>query len=233
MLVETTYLLKKMIESDLLDLFSDEEQSTTKAIKTSGIVVGIVTSNKDEENCGRIKVTFPWHSDENESDYVRVCSLMAGNDRGSMFVPEVGDEVVCAFLHGDINRPICLGALYGIENKSPAKTDDGKNNLKMIKTRSGHIITFSDEEAKESLTLKSKSGHTISFEDTPGQEKVTLKDKTGQNSIEIDSVKNSISINSALSLDLKAPKINIEATGIMNIKASTMLKIEGLPIMLN
>ena len=105
--------------------------------------------------------------------------------------------------------------------------------IKMIKTRSGHIITFSDEEAKESLTLKSKSGHTISFEDTPGQEKVTLKDKTGQNSIEIDSVKNSISINSALSLDLKAPKINIEATGIMNIKASTMLKIEGLPIMLN
>jgi len=222
-----------MSDSDLLDLFSDEEQRTTKATKTSGIVVGIVTSNKDEENCGRIKVTFPWHSDENESDYVRVSNFMAGNDRGSMFVPEVGDEVICAFLHGDINRPICLGALHGMENKSPAKTDDGKNNIKMIKTRSGHTITFNDEEAKESLTMKSKSGHTISFDDAPGQEKLTIKDKTGQNFIEIDSVKNSISINSALTLDLKAPKINIEATGVMNIKASTMLKIEGLPIMLN
>ena len=90
-----------------------------------------------------------------------------------------------------------LGALHGIENKSPAKTDDGKNNIKMIKTRSGHTITFNDEQAKESLTVKSKSGHTISFDDAPGQEKVTIKDKTGQNFIEIDSVKNSISINSA------------------------------------
>jgi uncharacterized protein involved in type VI secretion and phage assembly len=222
-----------MSDSDLLDLFSDEEQRTTKATRTSGIVVGIVTSNKDEENCGRIKVTFPWHSDENESDYVRVSNFMAGNDRGSMFVPEVGDEVICAFLHGDINRPVCLGALHGIENKSPAKTDDGKNNIKIIKTRSGHTITFNDEDRKESLTIKSKSGHTISFEDTPGQEKLTIKDKTKNNFIEIDSVKNSITINSALMLDLKAPKINIEATGVMNIKASTMLKVEGLPIMLN
>lgn len=222
-----------MSDNDLLDLFTDEEQRTTTATKTSGIVVGIVTSNKDEENCGRIKVTFPWHSDENESDYVRVSNFMAGSDRGTMFIPEVGDEVVCAFLHGDINRPICLGALYGIENKSPAKTDDGKNNIKMIKTRSGHTITINDEEAKESLTLESKSGHIISFEDTPGKEKLIIKDKTEQNFIEIDSVKNSISINSALTLDLKAPKINIEATGMMNIKASTMLKIEGLPIMLN
>ena len=222
-----------MSDSDLLDLFSEEEQRTTKAARTSGIVVGIVTSNKDEENCGRIKVTFPWHSDENESDWIRISNFMAGNDRGSTFVPEIGDEVVCAFLHGDINRPICLGALHGTENKSPAKTEDGKNNIKMIKTRSGHTITFNDEQAKESLSVKSKSDHTIVFDDAPGQEKITIKDKTGQNFIEINSVTNSISINSALTLDLKAANINIEATAMMSIKASSMLKIEGLPIMLN
>ena len=222
-----------MSDSDILDLFSEEEQETAKASKINGIVVGKVTSNKDEENCGRIKVTFEWLSDENETDWIRISNFMAGNDRGSMFVPEVDDEVICAFLHGDINRPICLGALHGMENKSPAKTDDGKNNIKMIKTRSGHTITLNDEQAKESLTVKSKSGHTLAFDDAPGQEKILIKDKTGQNFIEIDSVKNSISINSALTLDLKATKINIEATGIMNIKANTMLKIEGLPVMLN
>ena len=222
-----------MSDSDFLDLFSEEEQETTKASKISGIVIGKVTSNKDEENCGRIKVTFEWLSDENETDWIRISNFMAGNDRGSMFVPEVGDEVICAFLHGDINRPICLGGIHGIENKSPAKTDDGKNNIKMIKTRCGHTITFNDEQAKESLAVKSKSGHTISFDDAPGQEKITIKDRSEKNFIEIDSVKKSISISSELSLDLKAPKINIEASGMMNIKSSTMLKIEGLPIMLN
>ena len=198
-----------------------------------GLAVGEVTSNKDEENTGRIKVRFTSISDDNETDLIRVSNFMAGNGRGSLFVPEVGDEVVCGFIKGDINRPICLGALHSQEDKSPAKTEDGKNNIKIIKTRSGHTIIFNDEQSKESLIVRSKSDHSIEFIDAPGEEKVTIKDKTGKNFIEIDSVTNSISINSRLNLNLKATNINIQATGTMNIKANTALTIKGTPIMLN
>lgn len=222
-----------MIDEDILDFSSDEEERTTRASRMTGLVLAEVTSNKDEENSGRIKVTYRWHSDENETGLIGVSEFMGGNDRGSVFVPEVGDQVICGFLNGDINMPICLGALHGKEDRCPAKTDDGKNNIKMIKTRSGHTIIFDDEDTRESLTVRSKSDHTIVFDDAPGQEKITIKDKTGQNSIEINSVTNSVSINSALTLDLKATNINIQATGTMNIKANTLLKIEGLPIMLN
>ena len=223
-----------MIDEQLFDLDSEEEaERSTKASRMIGLAVGEVTSNKDKENTGRIKVRFTSISDDNETDLMRVSNIMAGNDRGSMFVPEVGDEVVCGFLKGDINRPICLGALHSKEDKSPAKTDDGKNNIKMIKTRSGHTIIFNDEESKESLIVRSKSNHLIEFVDIPGEEKVTIKDKTGQNYIEIDSVKNSISINSKLNLNLKATNINIQATGTMNITANTAITIKGNPINLN
>jgi len=222
-----------MSENNLFDLFTGEDEKITKASKISGIVVGIVSSNNDEENLGRIKVTFPWHSDVNESDWIRVSNPMAGNGRGNLFIPEVGEEVICGFIHGDINRPICLGSLYGIENKPPIETNDGKNNIKRIKTRSGHTITLNDKSSNESISIQSKSGHSVTFDDAVGREKIIVKDKNGQNTIEIDSLANSISINSALNLDLKATNINIHATGIMNIKANAMLKIEGIPIMLN
>jgi uncharacterized protein involved in type VI secretion and phage assembly len=222
-----------MIDVDQLDTYSDEEQRATRASRMSGLVLAEVTSNKDEDNSGRIKVTYKWHSDENETALIGVSTIMGGNDRGSVFVPEVGDQVICGFLNGDINSPICLGALHGKEDRAPVKTDDGKNNIKMIKTRSGHSIIFNDEESKESLIVRSKSDHLIEFIDVPGEEKVTIKDKTGQNYIEIDSVKNSIIINSKLNLDLKATNINIQATGTMNITANTAITVKGNPINLN
>jgi uncharacterized protein involved in type VI secretion and phage assembly len=218
---------------NLLDLVSTEEEELTKATRINGIVVGTVTSNKDENNLAMIKVTFPWHSDENETDWIRICNIMGGNDRGCVFVPEVGDEVVCAFIHGDINRPICLGALHSLEDKPPAKTDDGENNTKILKTRTGHSIVFNDKDLKESITVTSKSGHKIILDDTLGKQNIKITDMTNKNLIEIDSISNSITLSSALSLKLKAVNIDIEATGLMNIKANTLLTIKGLPVKIN
>lgn len=222
-----------MNDSDLLDLLGFGSEKSETDSKIGGIVVGIVTANEDDEKLGRIKVTFPWHSDDNESDWVRLCAFSAGKDRGTVFVPEIGDEVICAFIHGDINRPICLGALFGTEHTPPLKGGNDKNNIKKVKTRSGHEIIFDDDENKESLQIKSKSGHTITFNDEIGNEKIIINDKNGVNMIEIDSVKNSMSIKSQLNLDIEATNINIKANGTMNIKANALLKINGLPIMLN
>ncbi len=138
-----------------------------------GVTVGIVTNNQDPDNLGRVKVKYPWLSEEAESHWARVLTPMAGKDRGIYFLPEVDNEVLLAFEQGDINFPYVLGALWNGQDIPPAKNDDGKNNRKMIKSRSGHQIIL---------------------DDTVGEEQIIIQDKTTKNKIVIDSKDNKMSI---------------------------------------
>lgn len=194
-------------------------------------MAGIVTNNKDPEELGRVKVNFPWRGENEESYWARVASLMAGNERGMVFYPEVEDEVLVAFEHGDINHPCVIGALWNRKDKPPETNSDGKNNIRMIKSRSGHEIIFNDEESKEKIEILSKSGHTIVLDDS--SEKIEIKDKSGSNFIVIDSAKNSVTIESTGNLSIKSRKIDIEASGMMNIKAGGNLTIEGSLVKIN
>ena len=62
-----------------------------------GVTVGVVTNNQDPDGLGRVKVRFPWLSDDDESFWARVVTPMAGNGRGLYLLPEVDDEVLVAF----------------------------------------------------------------------------------------------------------------------------------------
>ena len=85
-----------------------------------GVVVGIVTANQgDPDGLGRVKVRFPWLASDAESAWARIATLMAGNKRGSFFLPEVEDEVLVAFEHGDLRYPYILGALWNGKDKPP------------------------------------------------------------------------------------------------------------------
>ena len=201
--------------------------------RIEGIALGIVTNNQDDQQLGRVKIKFPWLGEGDESYWARVSTMMAGNEMGAFFLPEVGDEVIVAFDHGDINHPYVLGSLWNGQNKPPSKNDDGKNNIRMIKSRSGHLVTFSDEEGKERIEVKTKSGHTILLDDSPGKESILIKDKSGTNSITIDSGQNSVTIESSLKLSLKAKDMEIVSDGRMNIKAGADLSIQGAIVKIN
>jgi len=196
--------------------------------RIEGIVLGIVTNNQDPERVGRVKIKFPWLTDSDESYWARVATLMAGKDRGAFFLPEVGDEVLVAFDHGDINYPYVIGALWNGVDTPPETNADGKNNIRKIKSRSGHEIIFddNDEQKKEKIVIHTKAGHTIILDDSAGEEKIEIKDKTGNNSIMIDSVQNAITISSQMKLSIKAQDIEMESGGMMSIKAQIM-KIES------
>lgn len=174
-----------------------------------GMVIGIVTNNKDEEGMGRVKVRFPWLAKDVESHWARIALPMAGKEgSGFYFLPEVDDEVLVAFEHGQIEFPYIMGALWNGKNAPPEKNDDGKNNRRMIKSRSGHIIRF---------------------DDTKDKEKIEILDKTGKNSIVIDTKANTITISADANIVLKATKgkVILEAKDGIEVKSQKDVKVEA------
>ena len=189
-----------------------------KQKRNCGVAVGIVTNNKDPDNLGRVKLKFPWRDSSDESSWARLAVPIAGNDRGTCFLPEVGDEVLVSFDFGDMNRPYVLGALWSRKDRPPEKNTDGEGNTRMIKSKSGHKIIFIDEEGNEKIEVHTKSGHQIILDDSAGKEKIEIRDKTGYNSIIIDSAQNRISMSSQMKISIQAQVIEIKAGATLNLQ---------------
>jgi uncharacterized protein involved in type VI secretion and phage assembly len=203
--------------------------------QVAGVVIGIVTNNRDPDGMGRVRLNFPWRNETKESDWARLATLYAGNGRGTVFYPEVNDEVLVAFEQGDINHPYVIGGLWNGRDNPPEANSDGKNNIKKIRSRSGHEIIFCDDSdtKKEKIEIHSSAGHTVILDDAAGSEKIEITDKTGSNKIVIDSVKNSISVESSLQLNLKSTAIEIEGTASLTLKSSGILTMQGSIVKIN
>lgn len=203
--------------------------------KIEGVMIGIVTNNKDPDGLGRVRIRFPVRGSNDDSYWARVATLMAGKERGSFFLPEVEDEVLVAFEQGDVEHPYVIGGLWNGEDKPPETNSDGKNNIRKIRSRSGHEILFNDdaETKQEKVVIQTKAGHVITLDDSSGKEKIEIKDKTGSNSITIDSNQNAITISSAMKLSLKSQMIEIEAQGMMTIKSNATLTVQGTLVKIN
>jgi uncharacterized protein involved in type VI secretion and phage assembly len=174
--------------------------------QTCGVVVGVVTNNQDSAKMGRVRVSFPWLSGDNESWWAHIATPMAGNGRGVYFLPEVGDQVLVAFAHGDVRSPYIVGALWSAKDTPPATNDDGQNNIREMKSRSGHIIRL---------------------DDTDGNEKIEILDKTGGNSLTIASSDNSITLTCNGRMKLQATGIDISSQTDINIAAQTTMEVKA------
>ena len=144
-----------------------------------------VTSNADPEGKGRVQVRMNWQTGNMHTDWIRVMTPDGGGsesvsaNRGFVFIPEVGDNVLVGFRHGDPNRPYVMGSLF---NGRTGKGGFAENHLKSIRTRSGHAIELDD--APESLGI-------------------TIKDNKG-NSVHIDSAEDSIVVNAERDITFNA-----------------------------
>ena len=118
-----------------------------------GLVEALVVDNIDPDRLGRVKVKFPSLPQMPESFWARLMMPMAGEERGWMTIPEKGDEVLVAFLHGDFQHAIVLGALYNGVDTPPYANEDGENNLRVFQSRSGHRLTFDDTPGAERVEL--------------------------------------------------------------------------------
>ncbi|MCL4831775.1 MAG: VgrG-related protein [Caldilineaceae bacterium] len=204
---ETHFSVHGRRPNSLIGLLDGGDDREFYGNRFNGVVPAIVTNFQDPENLGRIKVKYPWLVDKTgtpiESDWVRIAAPAAGKNRGFYYIPEVDDEVLIAFEHGDPNRPYMIGSLWNKKDPPPKPTNqvnDGSNITERI--------------------IKSRSGHIIVLNDTSGQEQILIRDKSEKNEIVIDTKTNSISIRAQ-------QDINIEAGGNINIKAKGMINAES------
>jgi uncharacterized protein involved in type VI secretion and phage assembly len=144
--------LYRMIQS-----YQDDGTPSASA-KMFGVEVAIVTNNKDEQKLGRVKVMFPRLPNTPESDWIRVAVPIAGPDRGFYWIPEVQDEVLVAFERGEASRAYVIGCLWSGKDKPPSEGPNDKNDIRQIKTRTGHKITLDDTKGKEKIIIADKSG---------------------------------------------------------------------------
>lgn len=153
----------------LIELLSVGDAAQQEQKKIYGVVTGIVRDLRDPAKQGRVKLDFPWLAEEDQavtlesgesrahSFWARIALLMAGKERGAWFIPEVGDEVLVAFEHGNMDRPLILGMLWNKDDPPPEKMDgDGKNDIRALHSRSGHKIVFNDSKDKPSITIGDK-----------------------------------------------------------------------------
>jgi uncharacterized protein involved in type VI secretion and phage assembly len=192
-----------------------------------GVGIAIVTQNKDPQGWGRVKVRYTWFDQPRESNWTRCVQPMAGDNRGFAMIPEVGDEVAVCFERGDLRFPIIIGALFGGKAKSPFANSDGKNDLRVIKSRAGHHLSFNDGSRK-SLELSLKDGKKVLIDDNG----IAVQDDKG-NHFKIDSRSGDIEISTSGKLTLKATSIELTATGSCDVKATGKLALNGATVMIN
>jgi uncharacterized protein involved in type VI secretion and phage assembly len=198
------------------------------------MLVGIVTDNKDTDNLGRVKVKFPTLTEEHTSTWARVVSLGAGASRGFDWLPEIEDEVLVAFEHGDIHRPYVIGNVWNGSDAPPTETTESVGDegvrLRTLKTRLGHILQFVEEdkgESKQGVYLTTVDGHMLHLDDST---KFIKAETAGGHKIFMDDDGKKIEITSSgghkICLDDNSTaKIDITSTGDINITAASGNKI--------
>ncbi len=192
----------------------------------SGLASGIVKDVNDPTKEGRVKVTYQWGE---VSGWCRMAQLYAGSGYGTLWTPEVKDEVILAFIHGDQQSPVVLGGLYNGQDKPLVHRSDGAD------TKLGAV--------SDVKMLRTKAGHEIRFDDQGGQEQIMIVDKTGTQKITLDAVGNKITIEAQSDVLVQSTtgKLTLQGkTGVdliseagMNIQASATLTVSGSTVNIN
>jgi uncharacterized protein involved in type VI secretion and phage assembly len=191
-----------------------------------GVAVALVTQNKDEDGLCRVKVRYPWHDKPRESYWARLAVPMAGAGRGTVFIPEVGDEVLVGFEREDLRFPYVLGALWNGQDKPPLANADGRNDKRIVKSRKKHYLLF-DDGAQGIVELAHENGAMVRFTD----DEIELKDSAG-NLLRIEK-SGAVTLQATTQLKIKAAAVTIEASGTLELKANATLTIRGALVNIN
>jgi uncharacterized protein involved in type VI secretion and phage assembly len=181
-----------------------------------GVWPATVSDNQDPDGQARVKVSLAFAADGGGGPacelWARLATLMAGANRGSLFVPDAGDEVLVGFLGGDPSQPYVLGALWNGQDQPPESVD-ANNTKKLVRSRNGVKITLDDTDGTEKLLLETPGGTKVSLVDGPSA--LTIEDANG-NSVKLES--SGVTVTAASKLTLKASTAELTA-GTVTVNA--------------
>lgn len=176
-----------------------------------GVYPALVNDVKDPDGQGRVQITLPWSPDGDGKRYeawARLSTMMAGGNRGTWFVPDVGDEVLVAFQAGDPRWPFVIGALWNGKDAPPESMDgNGDNDLKIIRSRNGVRIALDDKDGQESLTVETPGGQKITLKDSPVSIEIV---DSGGNSVKLES--SGITVTASSQVEIKAATAKVSAS---------------------
>jgi uncharacterized protein involved in type VI secretion and phage assembly len=199
------------------------------------IAPGVVTNNLDALAEGRVQVKIP--SIPAMEPWARVPSIGGGSSRGFLWIPQVNDEVLVAFAQNDESAAYVLGGLWSTGDRPPITIPTDALNKRVIKTGVagglGHEVEFDD--ALQSITITSSTKQKITIDPL----KIKLENTAGTLSIAMDNASQTITVQSALKIELKATQISLEGAQVdikgamVNIQSTGPCVVQGLPIKLN
>ncbi|HEX6186401.1 MAG TPA: phage baseplate assembly protein V [Pyrinomonadaceae bacterium] len=214
-----------MSEKDTLELIIDARVPRGLGGRWYGVYPALVSDIRDPEGLGRVRLTLPWAPDTGGERYdvwARVATLMGGNNRGSWFIPDVGDEVLVVFEGGDPRRPYVIGGLWNGSDAPPETMDGAGNNFKkVVRSRNGVKITLDDTDGQEKLILETPGGQSLTLKDGPGA--VEIVDSNG-NSVKLET--SGITITAAAKVTVNATQVEVSA-GQVTVNAG-MSKFSGI-----
>lgn len=182
-----------------------------------GVFPAVVIENMDPENSGRVKVRLTQASAPGRQRYetwARMATLMAGNNRGTWFVPDIGDEVLVVFDKGAAGESFVIGGLWSTASLPP-ETMDTTNNKKVLRSRNGVKITLDDQSGQESFRVETPGGQKVMLRDGPGSLEIT--DSNG-NSVKLGS--SGIIVNTSAKVTINASQVEVSAS-MVSVNAGT------------
>lgn len=163
------------------------------------LVVGVVTNNRDPDEMGRVRVQYPALGPDAESAWARVVTPSAGNARGLLMLPVVGEEVLVGFEHDDTTRPYVLGSLFGgVDKPGDDLLQDSDGSFALLSDHKVHVASTDD------TTFSSQAAFTVDAEDE-------------------------IAVTAGKELTIKAQKLSLNGQTEITIEAGTTLTLKCGP----
>ncbi len=206
---------------------SHAASATGQVSSVQGLQIGVVTDIMDSDGEYRIKIRLPAVNENDEGIYARVATLDAGDNRGTFFRPEIGDEVVVGFMNNDVSYPVILGMLHSSAKSSPIEPQNS-NNQKGYVSRNGIKLVFDD--GSMSVKIETPGGRVFELNDS--ENTITIDDGTGnkitmeQSGVTVEAAIN-LTLKAGATLSLAAPQLAIKADGMMSVEGSGGLSVKS------
>jgi len=202
--------------------------ATKKAQRASGpplhgLFVGQVTDTNDPTQQFQVKVALPWLSDDYESWWCRVAQPGAGKQRGLVWLPEVGDEVLVGFAKGDARVPFIMGGLYNGVDTPPladqlVDSGTGQVELRALVSRTNHRLVLSDKDSDSHVLI------------TTGDDNLKITLDQTQTSITIDS-SGKVTISGSQGVEISSgADVSVKAGASMSVEATGSLSLKGMGV---